>query len=53
MKYSTALLLLLLASPAAAGDYPDPVQRPSDEAIAAALKTAYRLNGNSTVAWST
>ena len=49
MKYSTALLLLLLASPAAAQNYHDPVQRPNDETISAALKTAYRLNGNSMV----
>jgi hypothetical protein len=36
MRYSTALLLLLLASPAAAQAYPDVVPRPSDEAIRAA-----------------
>jgi hypothetical protein len=49
MKYSTVLLLLSLASPAAAGDYPDVVARPSDEVIANALRTAYRLNDNSMV----
>jgi hypothetical protein len=36
MRYSTALLLLLLASPAAAQGYSDVVPRPSDEAIRAA-----------------
>ena len=43
MKYSTALLLLLLASPAAAQ------QIPTEQQKVDALKLAYQLNGNSMV----
>ena len=48
MKYRTALLLLLLAAPAAAQDYVMP-RIPTEQEKVDALKLAYRLNGNSMV----
>ena len=48
MKYRTALLLLLLAAPAAAQDYITP-KIPTEAEKIEALKLAYALNGNSMV----
>ena len=48
MKYRTALLLLLLAAPAAAQDYIMP-KIPTEAEKIEALKLAYALNGNSMV----
>jgi len=48
MKYRTALLILLLAAPAAAQDYVMP-KIPTEQEKIDALKLAYRLNGNSMV----
>jgi hypothetical protein len=48
MKYRTALLLLLLAAPAAAQDYVMP-RIPTEQEKVDALKLAYKINGNSMV----
>ena len=48
MKYRSALLILLLAAPAAAQDYITP-KIPTEAEKIEALKLAYALNGNSMV----
>ncbi len=48
MKYRSALLILLLAAPAAAQDYVMP-NIPTEAEKIEALKLAYALNGNSMV----
>jgi hypothetical protein len=48
MRYRTALLILLLAAPAAAQDYIMP-KIPTEAEKIEALKLAYALNGNSMV----
>ena len=48
MKYRTALLILLLAAPAAAQDYVMP-RIPTEQEKVDALKLAYKINGNSMV----